>query len=66
MGVFWLDEAAARRVQGLLDSLREALGGSGTEQEGRRPSLIQTALLPPDPGDREALSGPPGESLPSK
>lgn len=60
MGVLWLDETTARRVQGLLDTLREELSGLGTEQAGRRPYLIQTALLPLNPGDREELLGPPG------
>lgn len=60
MGVLWLDDGAARRVQAHLDAVREELGRVGGERAGRRPYLIQTALLPLDPGDREELLGPPG------
>lgn len=60
MGVLWLDDDVARRVQAHLDALREELSGQGGEREGRRPYLVQTALLPLDPHDREELVGPPG------
>ncbi|WP_216321073.1 hypothetical protein [Deinococcus aestuarii] len=60
MGVLWLDDDAARRVQAHLDALREELSGQGTEREGTRPYLVQTALLPLNPRDREELLGPPG------
>jgi hypothetical protein len=60
MGVLWLGDAAARRVQGHLDAIREELAGVGGEGRGKRPYLIQTALLPLDPGDPQEWLGPPG------
>lgn len=60
MGVLWLDEAAARRVQAQLDALREDLSRAGSEREGKRPYLIQTAFLALDPGEVNELGGPPG------
>lgn len=57
MGVLWLDDRAARRVQALLDAVREEVAGMGAEREGRRPYLIQTALSPLGPAE---VTGPPG------
>jgi hypothetical protein len=60
MGVLWLDDAAARRIFGALETLRAGLTPADSDRSGKRPYLIQTAFLPLDPDEAGEWGGPPG------
>ena len=58
VGVQWLTDAEARHIQRLMDDLRESLS-EPEEKAGRRPYLLQAALVELNPDDPAEVLGPP-------
>ena len=59
VGVQWLTDAEARHVQRVMDELRESLSAT-SDRTGRKPYLVQAALVELNPDDPAEVLGPPG------
>ena len=59
VGVQWLTDEEARHIQRLMDDLRESLS-EAKERSGRKPYLLQAALVELNPDDPAEVLGPPG------
>ncbi|MFC6592255.1 hypothetical protein ACFP81_09765 [Deinococcus lacus] len=59
VGVQWLTDAEARHIQRVMDDLRESLS-EPKERTGRKPYLLQAALVELNADDPAEVLGPPG------